>query len=194
MSNRPSWHFPARNWGIDVILDSSSTHFRDDPIPKLVREVIQNSLDANDRDLAGPVEVEFTERQVDGAMIGAEQLERHLQSCLNRTQTESRLNVQSFYERALETIQAPGIRCLQIVDSGTSGLTAKHWDSLVFQEGSVQKSGNAPGGANGIGKNAVLNVSDLRNRFLQYAVRQWTRGPGREAARQSHPHGASQSL
>ena len=29
----------------------------------------------------------------------------------------------------------------------------------------MQKSGNAPGGANGIGKNAVLNVSDLRTVF-----------------------------
>ena len=75
MSETPSWHFPARNWGLDVIQDSSSTHFRDEPIPKLIREVIQNSLDANDRDLQGPVEVEFTERQLDSAMIGAEGLE-----------------------------------------------------------------------------------------------------------------------
>ena len=59
-------------------------------------------------------------------------------------------------------LQAKEIRCLRIVDSGTLGLIGKSWDALVFQEGSVQKSGDAPGGSNGVGKNAVLNVSDLR--------------------------------
>ena len=34
-----------------------------------------------------------------------------------------------------------------------------------MQEGSVQKPGEAPGGSNGIGKNAVLNVSDLHTVF-----------------------------
>ena len=133
MSNIPSWHFPPRAWGLDVVQDSSSTHFRDDPIPKLVREVIQNSLDANDRDLDGPVQVEITESAVDRDIIGAGELQSHLQSCLDRAKSENRRNVRSFYERALGTIRAPAIRCLQIVDSGTSGLTAKHWDSLVLQ-------------------------------------------------------------
>lgn len=152
MSNIPSWHFPPRAWGLDVIQDSSSTHFRDDPISKLVREVIQNSLDANDRDLDGPAQVEITESAVGRDIIGAGELQSHLQSCLDRAKSENRQNVQLFYERALETIQAPEIRCLQIVDSGTSGLTSRHWDSLVFQEGSVQKSGNAPGGQTVSGK------------------------------------------
>ena len=160
MNDTASWHFPPRAWGLDVIQDSSSTHFRDDPIPKLVREILQNSLDANDKNIDGPVDVEITERPVHPETIGAAELQKHLESCLDRAKSESRQNIQSFYERALETIQSSEIRCLQIVDSGTSGLTPKHWDSLVFQEGSVEKPGNAPGGANGIGKNAVLNLSD----------------------------------
>ena len=192
MNDTPSWHFPPRAWGLDVIQDSSSTHFRDDPIPKLVREILQNSLDANDRNINGPVEVGITERPVDYKIIGAAELQKHLESCLDRAKSENRRNIQSFYERALETIQAPEIRCLQIVDSGTSGLTAKHWDSLVFQEGSVEKSGNAPGGANGIGKNAVLNVSDLRTVF--YSTRYVNGREGRveklqgKATLMGHPH------
>ena len=75
MNEQPSWYFPPRGWGLDVIQDSSSTHFRDDPIPKLVREVLQNSLDANDKDLVGPVEVEISESYVDGRTIGAEEAE-----------------------------------------------------------------------------------------------------------------------
>ena len=80
MGDQPSWHFPPRGWGLDVVQDSASTHFRDDPIPKLVREVLQNSLDANDKQLAGPVDVEIAERYVTSDTIGAKELAEHLES------------------------------------------------------------------------------------------------------------------
>ena len=177
MNDKPSWHFPPRGWGLDVIQDSSSTHFRDDPIPKLVREVLQNSLDADDRDLVGPVAVEIAESYIDGQMIGAEALKYHLESCLERAKEEERKNVQSFYVRALKALHTEKTRCLQIIDSGTLGLIGRSWDALVFQEGSVQKTGAAPGGSNGVGKNAVLNVSDLRTVF--YSTRYIQRREGR---------------
>ena len=165
MSKKPTWHFPPRGWGLDVIQDSSSTHFRDDPISKLVREVLQNSLDANDGGLVGPVRVEIAESYVDGDSVGAEELTLHLESCLERARLEDRSNVQTFYLKALRALESDRVRCLKIVDTGTLGLIGRSWDALVFQEGSVQKSGAAPGGSNGVGKNAVLNVSDLRTVF-----------------------------
>ena len=43
------WHFPPSNGGVDFgFEDASSAHFSDDPISKLAREVIQNSLDAKE--------------------------------------------------------------------------------------------------------------------------------------------------
>ena len=95
MNEQPTWHFPPRGWGLDVIQDLSNAHFRDAPIPKLVREVIQNSLDANDTNLAGPVEVEISECTVDPELIGARQLKLHLEACLNRAKTEKRPRVQN---------------------------------------------------------------------------------------------------
>ena len=74
--------------------------FRDDPIPKLVRAILQNPLAANDRDLDGPVEVEITERPVDPKIIGTGELQKHLESCLDRAKGENRRNVRSFYERS----------------------------------------------------------------------------------------------
>ena len=165
MTNMPSWRFPPRGWGLDVIQDLSNAHFRDAPIPKLVREVLQNSLDANDTDLAGPVEVEIAECAVDADLIGAAQLKRHLEECLNRAERENRSRVQNLYQQALSALDGPSVRCLKMVDTGTLGLKGSHWDALVLQEGSVQKPGEAPGGSNGVGKNAVLNVSDLRTVF-----------------------------
>ena len=197
MSDRPSWHFPPRGWGLDVIQDSSSSHFRDDPIPKLVREVLQNSLDANDRNLAGPVYVEIKESYTSADAIGADELEKHLRACLKRARLEKRNRIQTFYVQALKVLQSKQIRFLHIVDSGTLGLIGRSWDSLVFQDGSVQKSSNAPGGFNGVGKNAVLNVSDLRTVF--YSTRYVQRREGRvekcqgKAILMDHPNPSNES-
>ena len=160
-----TWQFPPRNGGIEVTQDSSSTHFSDDPLPKLVREVIQNSLDAKEPGLGPAVEVEFTEERCNVSLIDAAELKRHVRACLDRAKRSSGSDLQKAYERALKTLEASQIKCLRIVDSGTTGLKGRAWESLVSQEGSVYKTGDAPGGSYGIGKNAVLNVSDLRTVF-----------------------------
>ena len=60
----PTWRFPPRNGGIDYVNDPSSTHFSDAPIAKLVRELIQNSLDAKHDGFDDPVTVTFSETTV----------------------------------------------------------------------------------------------------------------------------------
>ena len=197
MNEQPTWHFPPRGWGLDVIQDLSNAHFRDAPIPKLVREVIQNSLDANDTNLAGPVEVAISECTVAPELIGARQLKLHLEACLNRAKTEERPRVQKLYEQAVSALKAKQISCLKMVDSGTLGLPGSNWDALVLQEGSVQKPGEAPGGSNGVGKNAVLNVSDLQTVF--YSTRYVLSREGRveklqgKATLMDHPDPSNQA-
>ena len=78
MSNTISCQFSPRGLGIDVIQDSSSTHFRDDPIPKMIREVLQNPLDAKIDGLLDPVEVTIADTRVEPKTIGAEELKLHL--------------------------------------------------------------------------------------------------------------------
>lgn len=191
MSNQPTWQFSSRGIGVEVIQDSASAHFRDDPIRKLVREALQNSLDAKEPGLASPVEVNIGETKVEADLIGAGELRRHLTSCRNRAKEAKHPKVQAVYDRALQTLSTEKIRCLQIVDSGTRGLKGNSWDALVTQEGSVFKEGEAPGGSNGIGKNAALNVSDLRTVF--YSTRYSAPREGRveklqgKATLMSHP-------
>lgn len=162
MKRKATWQFPPSNSGSDVVQDSSSPYFSDDPLPKLVREVIQNSLDAKKR---LPVEVRFTETWIEPKLIDAAGLKKHLTACLERTKREKRERVRRVYERALKSLETKRIRCLRIVDSGTTGLVGEFWDELVYREGGVKKAGDAPGGSFGIGKNAVFNVSDLRTVF-----------------------------
>lgn len=174
MASEAFWQFPPRNGGIEFIQDPSSAYFSDDPLPKLVREVVQNSLDAKEPGLNTPVQVVFTETHVRADIIGAADLKRHLMACRDRAKEDKRPDVRKHYDRALKTLNAKYIKCLQIVDSGTTGLEGSNWNALVSQEGSVQKSGDAPGGSYGIGKNAVFNVSDLRTVF--YSTRCLERG------------------
>ena len=162
---KPTWRFPSRNGGIDYVNDPSSAHFSDDPIPKLVRELIQNSLDARQDGLADPVTVTFTETSVKRGQIGGAALQRHLQSCLGRANEEDRPDMVEVYDNALAVIKRREIPCLKVQDTGTMGLNDARWKALVVQEGGVSKGRGAPGGSYGIGKNAVLNVSDLQAVF-----------------------------
>ena len=166
MSLNPSWQFPESNGGIDVVRDPSSTHFSGSPLSNAVREVIQNSLDAR-QDGLDMVTVTFAEVLVPRDIIGAEGLRLHLEQCRLRADSEGRTSIRASFERALKTLEADDIRCLRIHDTGTTGLRNANWDALVLQEGAVEKqnNGTAPGGSYGIGKNAVLNISDLMTVF-----------------------------
>ena len=154
-----------RNGGIDYVSDPSSAHFSDAPIPKLVRELIQNSLDAKEGGLPGPVAVTFSETRVDRNIVGGAAFGRHLQSCLDRAHEDNRPDIAEFYANALTVIGQRSIPCLKVQDAGTAGLNDARWKALVEQEGAVSKAGGAPGGSFGIGKNAILNVSDLQTVF-----------------------------
>ena len=162
---RPTWRFPRRSGGIDIVNDPSSAHFSDAPIPKLVRELIQNSLDAKHEGLSNPVHVTFTETSVKRSLIGGAALQRHLNSCLDRAKADGRSDLADIYATALTVIKRRNIPCLKVQDTGTMGLNDARWKALVVQEGAVNKEGAAPSGSYGIGKNAVLNVSDLQTVF-----------------------------
>ena len=166
-SSKPRWNFPSRNGGIDFVHDPSAAFFNDNPIPKLVREVIQNSLDAREPGIAEPVRVTFTDAQIERGLLGATQLYRHLTSCLKRSVQEERSeSIRGMYEHAVETLKNSHVRCLRITDSNTTGLVGDRWDALVIEEGGVRKSDTgSPGGNFGIGKNAVFNVSDIQTVF-----------------------------
>ena len=167
VAGKRMWHFPPRSGGIDFVQDPSSAHFSDDPLPKMVREVIQNSLDAKQSGRDGdPIVVTFTDTEVERDLIGATQLYKHLTACRNRAKDYCHSSVIDLYQHAQDTLKARRIRCLRIIDSTTTGLSGTKWQALVVQEGAVQKSSEgAPGGSYGIGKNAVFNVSDIQTVF-----------------------------
>ena len=196
MAKKHSWYFPPRNGGIDFVQDPSSAHFSDSPIPKLVRELIQNSLDARqsgrDRD---PIIVTFTDTEVPKEIINAHQLSSHVAACRHRAKEQHHADVAQIYETALQTLRNVSIRCLRVTDASTTGLSESKWDALVLQEGAVQKPSHigSPGGSYGIGKKRRLQRLGHSNRLLLDQVHRRTETrPSRETTRQGYPDVASE--
>ena len=178
-THRAAWQFPPNQDGAEYGFgDAAAAHFRADPMAHLVREVIQNSMDAKTDGLYQPVHVAFAETEIPTRIFGGDSLLPHVASCLALAKEKRQTEAVAAYAKALEALDQPTVSCLCIIDSGTTGLENDNWNALVVQEGIAHKSRPAAGGSNGIGKNAVFNVSDLQ--AVMYSTRYVARRKGRE--------------
>lgn len=156
------WHFAPTGGGIiHGYNNAGAEHFKQDPIGKLVRETIQNSLDAHEDGL-GAVVVDIQECAIDRESIGADSLQLHLRQALKRTGETGQSEGQEDYCKALAIIDQPIIPCLSIVDRNTTGLQGRKWDSLIYEEGAPEK------GKVGGGGGSRRLVRNWQKRPLQY--------------------------
>ena len=164
-SNRIRWNFPPTGGGVSQgFNDSGEEFFRANVMAHVVREIIQNSLDAKDpRYPDKPVIVRMELIDLTPAMIGGSGLAKHVAKAVERTTSYNHTQGTKFYEEALRILKKAKIPTLKIVDENTTGLTDSKWDALVYQEGTPNKEGiGAAGGSFGIGKNAPYVASKLR--------------------------------
>ena len=164
-STLAQWIFPPTGGGMEQgFIHSGNEHFRHNPIGNLVRESIQNSLDAHDLGLP-PVVVRIQQCTVPRSDIGADQLKGHLQQALKRAKMKGQTDGTQAYNHSLELIDLPNIPSLLISDENTTGLRNDNWHSLIREEGVPNKgdahSQGVAGGSFGIGKNASFVVSGL---------------------------------
>ena len=174
-----TWQFPSNQDGAEYGFgDAAAAHFRANPMAHLVREMIQNSMDAKVDGLYEPVRVVFKKIEIPTHIIGGDSLRPHLDACLALARERKQPETATAYANALEALDQPTVSCLSVIDSSTTGLVDDNWKALVIQEGIAHKSRPASGGSNGIGKNAVFNVSDLQ--AAMYSTRYLARRKGRE--------------
>ena len=172
------WRFPDSNHGLfQDYNDNQVTHFARTPINHLVRECIQNSIDAR-VSAEHAVEVSFSTVQIPTSILDVENYREHLASCVEEAKGRDNPEAVSDYERALEVIQADTIPALRIQDTATTGLTGANWEALVSSQGAVQKNTNngAPGGSFGVGKNAAFLFSSIH--AVVYSTRYTNRHEG----------------
>ncbi|WP_155951614.1 hypothetical protein [Pseudomonas sp. FGI182] len=153
----------------DGLGDAGIETFRDSAYASCARETGQNSRDAASAPDV-PVRVTFDVLHVPRNEIpDLYSLESALHSCLDMAQEEKN---QDFFTTALNAISKEKVTVLRIADYNTTGLvgppntrgTAFH--SLLKSRGVTNKGSNEDStGSFGIGKNAVLAVSDLQTVF-----------------------------
>lgn len=159
------WTFPPTGGGtLQGFRDGGLEFFQSDSMSQMVREVIQNSLDAHDQALRNrPVIVRMRDLDVPTGMVGGGSLAKHVKSSISSARDDSDDDAVEFYEEALEMLGKPSIPALAITDENTTGVCNNKWEKLVYKEGTSNKEGQgAAGGSFGIGKNAPFAVSKLR--------------------------------
>ena len=170
-ADKITWKFPPTGGGVAPgFFDSGQEFFKAGIVTHLVREVIQNSLDAHDtRYPDKPVIVRMKKINLTPDMVGAKTLGPHIKESQKRMEG-SEPQGEKFCKYALKILSKKTIPTLMITDENTTGLTKEKWEALVYREGTPSKEGQkAAGGSFGIGKSAPYTASKLR--LICYATR-----------------------
>ena len=157
------WHFPETGGGYSQgFNDSSKEYFAADPLGHVVREIIQNSLDAKDeRYPDNPVIVKMKMIELESKLINSSGLAKHVEKSYESTETQDNQKGIKFYKKSLDLLKKQNIPTLKITDENTTGLKGDKWEALVHKEGTTSKNDESAGGSYGIGKNAPYVASAL---------------------------------
>ncbi len=157
------WRFAPTGGGVrHGFNNAGAEHFRSAPEEKLIREIIQNSLDAAHPAVQAPVEVDIFLCHISLDDIGARGLKQHLLSCRQIMREKEQHAGETAYTKSLRLLRKSRIPALAVIDRNTTGLTGSKWNSLIFEEGiPAKESEGAAGGSFGIGKNAPYNAAEL---------------------------------
>lgn len=165
------WRFLSnQNSTIVGINDAGIETFTANMNRSLVRETIQNSLDAVIDGCKEPVEVEFVKFDIPReALPGINEFQEAIRKCKNSNRDEP--DAYKFFDKAEDVLSQSKISILRISDHKTKGLEGTDtcakgtsWSRLVKESGSSNKS-QGSGGSFGIGKAAAFACSDLRAVF-----------------------------
>lgn len=171
MSQEIEWKFPSNDGGRrDGFNEGAIDHFKGSRLSSIVREIIQNSLDAR-KDKDSPVVVNFHSF----TMLASEcpevmTLKNSLTSCQKEAKTQRLEDAVKFYDNALKKIDQKEINFLAVHDSNTKGLEGDingsegSWVALVKGAGISQKSENSLGSF-GHGSSAPFVSSAIRSIF-----------------------------
>lgn len=162
------WHFAPSTGGIDQGPNEAMIElFKKEPYESLVREAIQNSLDAV-YDIEKPVHVVFSwKRLTEDNCPGLFSIREHFQACIKFWDNQAAKDKFLPKIRYINENAKGGMFCLEVSDSNTSGMDYKPNDracpfySFVRSAGNSSKAMNSAGGSYGFGKAAYYNVSKI---------------------------------
>lgn len=195
------WQFPHNGGGsAQGFSDGAIDTFAGRRLSSLVREVIQNSLDAVDRSQNNPVKVIFSLESVPKSELqDLLELRTHLAQCSEMAKLQKLDNAKDFHDKAVNLIdEYEEVPVLAISDVNTKGLHGPideeygPWFALTKGTGITQKPGEGSLGSFGHGSKAPFAMGSLRtlyyltNTFNPNGERE-TRFQGKSIL-QSHKH------
>ena len=173
---RPKWKFEDNSLGVlEGPNNAGISNFTNDRASGLVREILQNSIDARDS-YDQPVEVTFAFQDMPVSDFDIKNLTRALSAAAASDDNDDRHRKQ--FNRAvklLRSAQKKGtLSALLISDRNTTGAPdidgrQDKWWSLTMSVGKSQKDARDAGGSYGIGKHAVFAATDMRTALYSTA-------------------------
>lgn len=162
--NELKWEFAETGGGQEIgINDPVISNFLGDVATKLVREALQNSIDAG---TAKPVHVTFDLIKSEASKIpGIERL-RHIYSLCIDHWSQKNKHTSDILNRLVTQVQKNlTVSILKISDYNTRGLTPDDYHNL-FQVIGGNSKGEGEGGSFGLGKGAYFGASMFRTVFV----------------------------
>ena len=163
------WQFPRNDSNeTEGPNDGGISHFTSNRLGNVIRESIQNSLDAR-ADQSRPVRVEIALTTLLRESFAADSLERSLLAAANSPHNDQPHSQQFRKGRDL-LLQNGGIETLRITDSNTTGAddnpreggAPSKWESLTKSTGFSAKDQLDAAGSFGLGKHAPFALTGLR--------------------------------
>ena len=122
--SQPKWRFAPTSGGYEQANSAGQYHFAADAFTKMVREVLQNSLDHHQNGL-GPVTVTFKLATINPEDIFSNSLLPNIQAANQELSNDAEPDTQTHYTRMKELLTADTIQTLAIIDSNTTGHRAR---------------------------------------------------------------------
>ena len=164
-----TWQFPRNEAGEhEGPNDAGITHFMNSRKDSVIRETIQNSLDAR-LDLLKPVKVKFEISQRAPSDFAVPSLIEALNAAVQSPDNDDAHRAQ--FQRGIKLLTRGGsIQCLSITDSNTTGAddeprpygAPSKWEALTKGTGANAKDQRDAAGSFGLGKFAAFAVTDIR--------------------------------
>lgn len=176
LSTTSGWSFEARRLATVQSAATHEKHFEGDKLEQLVqaaiRELTQNSQDAKDRAVAGPVTLKFRRKTYPRSFFDAnfmQGLEKHLTAA----KKAAIANKKSILDNLPDPAADDEVPALLIEDYGTYGLKGSidlaTWREepvrnfgLFFLSNGISGKSNGAGGRHGIGKGTIPMLSEMR--------------------------------
>ena len=164
------WMFPRNDSNeTEGPNDGGITHFTSNRSSNVIRESIQNSLDAR-ADEARPVVVQIETNSLEPSSFVAEELIEAISASIVSNHNDKAHSDQFKRGKKLLQESKKAIQSLSIIDSNTTGAThdltldgrPSKWEALTKSSGLSIKDQLDAGGSFGLGKHAPFAVADIR--------------------------------